>query len=380
MMYSKFRPYLFSLDPETAHDLSLRLLRLGASFPFDPFTRLLFHAPSRPVEVFGLTFPNVLGLAAGYDKNAAALRGLAALGFGHIEIGTVTPLPQEGSPKPRIFRIPEADALINRMGFPSLGANAVLRTLKRYRYCQDNRLQQTGFISLRRAFLHLRGAKPKRKPFILGINIGKNKTTPNEEAVFDYLSLLEIFAPCADYLAVNVSSPNTPGLRALQKRENLENLLKELDYQRKLEEKKLQKKLPLLAKLSPDLVPDDLYHALDAILSTNMDGLILTNTTRSRAGVEGFRFSAEEGGMSGVPLKSKSEAALRHAVTWTGGTFPIISVGGIHSPDDAKKRLDMGASLVQIYTGLVYEGFGLVKRILQETAQTPPVWRPYDAP
>ena len=378
-MYQKLRPLLFRRDPESAHDDALRLLHTLT--PFTPLLRLLFDAPAAPVRVFGLDFPNPVGLAAGYDKDAVATPALAALGFGHLEIGTVTPLPQEGNPRPRVFRIPEAGALINRMGFPSQGANAVLRSLKRRRYCQDNRLQRSGIISLKNAFTHLLPRKAKKKDFILGVNIGKNKTTPNKDAVLDYLSLLELFAPCADYLAVNVSSPNTPGLRALQQRAALEALLKELDYQRRLEEKKLHKKLPLLVKLSPDLSTDELARALEAILAANMDGVILTNTTKSRAGLPDSAVSAESGGMSGLPLKAASESALASAVKLLDGALPIVSVGGIHTPEDAKKRLEMGASLVQIYTGLIYEGPGLVKRILRAVAeQTPPAWQPYAAP
>ncbi len=368
---SKFnRSLLFNLDPETAHDLTLRLLKKSGRLPMRWILQILFAAPRKPVEAFGLTFPNPIGLAAGYDKDAVALRGLAALGFGHIEVGTVTPLAQEGNPKPRIFRLPEDGAIINRMGFPSNGANAVVRALEKYgscRYAESKKKRRV--ITTRNIFRRKVSTTAVGKRTLIGVSLGKNKNTPNEEAVLDYLSLLELFAPCADYLTVNVSSPNTVGLRQLQARDALEDLLSELDYQRKLEQKELRKHLPLLVKLSPDLDDAELDAALDAILRTGMDGVIATNTTLARdEGLDSVH-RAESGGLSGAPLRSRSEAALRQIVKIVDGKIPVVSVGGIMTPDDVKKRLDMGAALVQLYTGLIYAGPGLVRQTMKALAR-----------
>jgi len=255
-MYPFFRSLLFRLDPETAHHLTLQLMRLGSLEPIHSILRAIFSAPSRPVNVFGLTFKNPVGLAAGYDKDAVAIKGLSALGFGHIEVGTVTPKPQPGNPRPRVFRLPEDEAVINRMGFPGNGSAFVVGNLKRSNF---------------------RTFKPSN--IVIGINIGKNKDTPNEEAVLDYLELLQCFASYADYLAINISSPNTVGLRQLQGRVALEGLLTQLHAQRRFEEKKLDKRLPLLVKLAPDLSENELDEAVDVILGTHMDGIIVTNTT-----------------------------------------------------------------------------------------------------
>lgn len=337
-MYALLRPLLFRLDPETAHALLLYVLRIAGDFsPSRWLLDVIYAAPSRPARAFGLTFRNPLGLAAGADKDALAVRGLAALGFGHVEVGTVTPLPQAGNPRPRVFRLAEDQAVINRMGFPSRGC----------------------------AFVQQRLAALARRPrsFVLGLNLGKNEDTPNEEAVFDYLALLQNFASLTDYLVINVSSPNTPGLRRLQDRRALEGLLSQLDLQRRLEQQRLEKRIPLLVKLAPDLNQAELDDALDAILRTGMDGIIATNTTVSRAGLRAAR-RGESGGLSGSPLGSRSEAVLREILQRVGERLPIISVGGIMSPEDARRRLDMGATLVQIYTGLIYRGPRLVKEIL----------------
>ena len=364
-MYKSIRPLLFKIDPERAHVLTLDALHntrylLGSRW----LLKQIFKSPPKPVEVFGLTFPNPVGLAAGYDKNALAVRGLSTLGFGHVEVGTVTPLPQFGNPKPRVFRLPNDEALINRLGFPSQGSTKVVKALNKIGHCNYPHRKPSRGISLRR-FYPEHQAKRKTK-MILGVNIGKNKNTPNEEAVLDYLSLLELFAPCADYLTINISSPNTEGLRDLQSRNALEDLLKQLNAQRKFEEKTLRKKLPLLVKLSPDLSDAGLDDALDVILATAMDGIIVTNTTVSRpAGLESAR-QTESGGLSGSPLRVKSETVLRQVVKKLDGKIPVISAGGIMSPEDAKRRLDMGAALVQIYTGLIYGGPGFVKEILSE--------------
>ena len=360
-MYKNIRSLLFKLDPEQAHNLTLDLLDRTRFLPGSQWLlRKIFKAPPNPVEAFGLTFPNPVGLAAGYDKHADAVRPLSTLGFGHIEVGTVTPLLQTGNPKPRVFRLAEDQAIINSMGFPSRGATRVVKALKKLGYCQYPHQKTKRVINLRRFFPESR-RKRKDKNMILGVNIGKNKHTPNKEAVLDYLSLLELFAPCADYLTINISSPNTIGLRDLQGRDALEALLIQLDKQRVMEEKKLNKKLPLLVKLSPDLSDEELDDALDVILATGMDGIVATNTTISRNADLASAQRTAEGGLSGSPLKSTSEAVLTKILKRVDGALPVISSGGVMTPDDVKKRLEMGAALVQVYTGLIYYGPALVK-------------------
>ena len=361
-MYKYFRSLLFRLDPETAHQLTLQLMRIGGLEPVRSILQAVFSAPSRPVAAFGLTFKNPIGLAAGYDKDAVAVKGLSTLGFGHLEVGTVTPRPQPGNPLPRVFRLPEDEAVINRMGFPSLGSEFVQKQL--------NPALRGGALTRFIRFISFSGKKTagmiKKGDVILGINLGKNKDTPNEEAVFDYLELLQCFAPYADYLAINISSPNTVGLRQLQGRAALEGLLTQLDAQRRLEAKKLEKRLPLLVKLAPDLSESELDDALDVILTTHMDGIIVTNTTLGREGL-GSKHRGESGGLSGSPLRLRSEAILCQAVKRINGRVPIVSVGGILNPEDAKRRLELGATLIQLYTGLIYQGPGLVKKIMVES-------------
>ncbi len=364
-MYKSIRPILFTIDPERAHQHALDAVEntryiFGAHW----LMRQLYKTPPKPVQAFGLTFQNPVGLAAGYDKDAVAVRGLSTLGFGHLEVGTVTPLAQYGNPKPRVFRLPEDEAVINRMGFPSAGSAKVVKNLKKLGRCHYAKTSKTRVINLRGFFAEGKRKRSNSK-MILGVNIGKNKNTPNAEAVLDYLSLLELFAPCADYLTINISSPNTVGLRDLQGRDALEMLLTQLHKQRKMEEKKLRKKLPLLVKLAPDLSDAELADALDVILDTGMDGVVATNTTIARDPKLGSTKKQETGGLSGTPLKSASEAVLSKIVKKVDGKIPIISVGGIMSPEDAKRRLEMGATLVQLYTGLIYEGPGLVKRIVK---------------
>lgn len=337
-MYQRIiRPLMFRFDPEQAHDLTLKALQLVGAFPFlVGLIRKMLFAHSRPstVQAFGLTFPNPVGLAAGYDKDAIAVKGLASLGFGHIEVGTVTPKPQLGNPRPRIFRIPEEQALINRMGFPGRGADFVVSKLER-------------------RILHHPG-------FILGINIGKNSDTPNELAVGDYIYLLERLSPVADYLAVNVSSPNTVGLRRLQAKEYLAGILSQLAAKRS----ELIKKPPIIVKLAPDLSSQELDDALDAILSTGMDGVIATNTTISRGNLRS-KIGRESGGLSGAPLKVQSRQMVAEIHQRTGGKLPIIGVGGIMTPADAVSMFSAGANLIQVYTGMVYAGPGLIRDILE---------------
>lgn len=360
-MYNSIRSLLFRLDPERAHALTLRVLRTaGEFFPARKILEHVYKVPSKPVEAFGLTFRNPIGLAAGYDKDGTAIRGLATLGFGHVEIGTVTPKPQTGNPSPRVFRLLEDEAVINRMGFPSKGSefvqlklNPSLRSGLFERIYGIQPRKKTGIITS----IHQGGA-------LLGINLGKNKETPNEEAVFDYVALVDNFAQYADYLTINISSPNTVGLRDLQGRAALESLLMHIHQQRVVSQELHKKQLPILVKLAPDLSTSELDDAIEAILRTKMDGIIVTNTTLSR---EGLRSSlkGESGGLSGSPLTVKSEAVLHQTIKRVNGEVPIVSVGGIMHPDDAKRRLEMGAALVQIYTGLIYRGPGLVKEILQ---------------
>lgn len=336
-MYRVFRPFLFKLDPETAHRLTLRLISLAGAFaPVRALLHAYFRTPDRPVEAFGLRFKNPIGLAAGYDKDADGWKGLASLGFGHVEVGTITPRPQPGNPKPRVFRLIPQRAVINRMGFPGRG--------------------------MAYAAGHLHGRPPYG--MVLGVNIGKNKDTPLDTATADYLSLVDEFAPLAGYLAINVSSPNTPGLRSLQTRQALLDLLGPVDAARKLQEARLGRRVPVLVKLAPDLDDHALDEALSAVLDTGMDGVIAANTTTGRpAEVSAHPRAGETGGLSGDPLGAISLGMVRKIVARTAGRLPVIGVGGISTPAGARQMLDSGAVLVQVYTGLVYEGPGLVKRI-----------------
>jgi len=332
-MYNYFRPLLFHLDPERAHGLTLTLLRLAGSIP--PAGWLLqgmYAAPNRPVSAFGLTFKNPIGLAAGYDKDGVAVSGLAGLGFGHIEVGTVTPLAQEGNPRPRIFRLMEDQAVINRMGFPGRGAEFVARKL---------------------------AGKKRPAKIILGVNLGKNKDTPLEEAARDYIRLISTFSPLADYLTINISSPNTIGLRRLQGKQMLNDLLGAIGQFRL----SLPQQIPLLVKLAPDLDQAELDDALEVILSRGMDGIVATNTTLSRPELRSSQ-AVESGGLSGAPLRALSLEMLKNIVQKVDGQIPVVSAGGVMSRRDAEERLQAGARLVQVYTCLVYNGPGSIKNML----------------
>ncbi len=337
-MYALLRRLLFNLQPETAHGLALSLIRAaGALPPARALLRAIYRVPqAQPVEAFGLTFPNAVGLAAGYDKDGLGWRGLACLGFGHLEVGTVTPEPQPGNPRPRVFRVSEAGGLINRMGFPGLGAAFVARRL----------------------------AGPRPSGLIIGANLGKQKETPLQDAADDYEALMKVMAPVSDYLVVNVSSPNTPGLRELQTRAFLEELLTRLAAMRQTQQQRLDRRVPLLVKLAPDLTDDQLDDALEAMLTAGMDGVIATNTTIGRPGVDG-PVADEAGGLSGQPLAPRSTEMIGAIHERTGGALPIIGVGGVAGPDDARAKIDAGATLVQVYTGLIYRGPGLVRSILR---------------
>jgi dihydroorotate dehydrogenase len=339
MAYERFlRPILFKTDPEWVHQATLQMLAMaGAWTPLRAILRRNYCVDdaSLQVNIWGLTFPNPIGLAAGYDKNGRGMHGLACLGFGHLEVGTVTPLPQDGHPRPRIFRLPEDQAMINRMGFSNRGGDAL------------------------RTRLHM--GVPAG--VILGINIGKGLETPLEAAAEDYLGLMEDFYPLADYLAVNVSSPNTVGLRRLQAREALDDLLRQcIDLRSKLWDQ-YHKDVPLLIKIAPDLQIDELKDAVEVILKWGFDGVIATNTTISREGLRSR--SGEEGGLSGAPLKARSTEIIRLIHKFTDGSLPIIGVGGVFNIADVLEKIEAGASLVQLYTGLVYRGPGLVREILE---------------
>jgi len=337
-VYSAFRPLLFQIEPENVHNLTIQLLRTaGRITVLNRLVKNFFNTPKKTVHAFGLDFPNPVGLAAGYDKDGLAWRGLASLGFGHIEVGTVTLKSQLGNPRPRVFRLPEDQALINRMGFPGRGVDFVARRLSR---------------------------KPQ-SDLVLGVNIGKNRDTPLEKAGNEYAALFKTLSPLADYIAINVSSPNTVGLRRLQARTALEALLQEINNQRQESEIAQGSVIPVLVKLSPDLTIKELEDALDVILANNIDGVIATNTTLDRNSLNSTHAS-QQGGLSGLPLFSKSLDMVKQVVQLTNGSLPVIGVGGIMKPEHALKMLEAGAVLVQIYTGLVYSGPRLVSDIVRQ--------------
>lgn len=338
-MYKRLvKQLLFQLSPEAAHEKAVTMMRLPL------MSKILgqayaYNHPSLERELFGLTFPNPVGLAAGFDKNALLFNELADLGFGFIEIGTVTPKAQAGNPLPRLFRLPEDGAIINRMGFNNDGVTAVVQRLKQ---------RQPGLI--------------------VGGNIGKNKVTPNEDAVSDYEICFNALFDLVDYFVVNVSSPNTPNLRALQDREPLTALLSTLQS---LNNEKPARK-PLLLKIAPDLSDSQLDDIVAIVEETNIDGLIATNTTISREDLRTSETRLTEignGGLSGKPLTERATAVIRYINRKSGGNIPIIGVGGIFSGRDALDKLEAGASLVQIYTGFIYEGPGLIRDIKQEIVE-----------
>ena len=336
-MYQLIKPVLFRFAPESIHHFATGALRTMNKIPgVAAVQKKVFHVnhPLLEREVFGLKFKNPVGLGAGFDKNAAYVKELSNFGFGFIEIGTVTPLPQPGNDQPRMFRLPSDGALINRMGFNNQGAEVAAGHLR-----------------------HL-----KRDGLIIGGNIGKNKNTPNEEAVKDYIKCFDALFDVVDYFVVNVSSPNTPGLRALQEKEPLKNILNTLQ-QRNL---KGDRSRPILLKIAPDLTNEQLDDIIEIVKETGIAGIIATNTTISRENLRSpHAISSETGGLSGKPLTKRSTDVIRYLSEKSGKAFPIIGVGGIHSPQDAIEKLEAGASLVQIYTGFIYEGPGLIKRINQ---------------
>jgi dihydroorotate dehydrogenase len=355
-LYSLVRPLLFRLDPERVHGWTLQALRLVPRLR--PLHRWLARRYDHrdwqlEVEAFGLRFRNPVGLAAGYDKNGLALPGLAMLGFGHLEIGTVTRLPQPGNPRPRVHRIPAAQTIVNSMGFPNHGIGALQPPPPGLTAAQD---------SPRYPLLSF-GPRPeglrRRPPVRIGVNLGKGKDTPLDRAAEDYVALLrEVHARrLGDYAAINISSPNTPGLRQLQARAPLEALLGAVAAARDA----LTPRLPVLVKLAPDLEEPEIDLIIEAITRADLDGVIAANTTTSRAGVP--QAQGLPGGVSGAPLRDRATAVIRFIARQTAGRLPIIGVGGILCPEDALAKLEAGACLVQVYTGLVYTGPGLVSAI-----------------
>jgi dihydroorotate dehydrogenase len=335
LTYDLARRALFLLPPETAHEVALEGIRLLLRGPLASWMRA--RVPNGPREVMGLTFPNPVGLAAGLDKNARYIDALGSLGFGFVEVGTVTPRPQPGNPKPRLFRLPKARAIINRMGFNNLGVEQFIANVEQSRFAREGG--------------------------ILGLNIGKNFDTPVEKAADDYLFCLRRVYPHASYVAVNISSPNTVGLRALQHGEAFDELLARLKTEQARLSDQHGRYVPLAVKVAPDLAAEEVTTIADVLRRHRIDGLIATNTTLSREGVEGLPHADEKGGLSGAPLFERSTAIVRQFSAALGGELPIIAVGGILSGADAQAKIDAGASLVQIYTGFIYRGPELVREI-----------------
>lgn len=358
MLYSLIKPLLFRLDAERAHTLVGALLGAAEAAGARRLLAALYayDDPILVAECAGLRFANPLGLAAGFDKRAALIGPLAALGFGHVEVGTVTPRAQPGNPRPRLFRLPADGALINRLGFNSPGMLTVAQNLR------DEQRKTTGQSEALSAgllsSLVIRPAAP-----IIGVNIGKNRTTPLERAAEDYLATFVALAELADYIAINISSPNTPGLRQLHERAALEQLLSELAAQNR----RLARPRPLFLKISPDESPEQLAEVAEAGLAAGIAGLIATNTTVSRNGLRS-PLANQAGGLSGQPLTLRSRAVIAQLAGLTGGRLPIIGVGGVASAADAYGHIRAGASLVQLYTGLIYGGPGLPMRIKRDLA------------
>lgn len=340
-MYRLIKPIFFQFDPENVHHFVVRRLKwFNDYFPFGKtILRSSFDVNIKGLEreVFGVKFRNPVGLAAGFDKNGEYVEALSNLGFGFIEVGTVTPMPQPGNDKPRMFRLEDDKALINRMGFNNKGVDTLAE--------------------------RLRLVKQKDKTIVIGGNIGKNKATPNDEAVNDYIKCFDRLFDVVDYFVVNVSSPNTPGLRELQEKAPLTHLLKTLQDRNH----KNGISRPILLKIAPDLTNEQLDDIVEIIQSTGIAGVIATNTTIDRDGLyTAPKIAQEAGGLSGKPLTKRSTEVIRYISEKSNGAFPIIGVGGIHSPEDAQEKLAAGASLVQLYTGFIYEGPGIVKRICKK--------------
>ncbi|MFQ3210427.1 MAG: dihydroorotate dehydrogenase [Colwellia sp.] len=333
MFYPAIRKVLFQFDAENIHDLTIKGLKSTGKSPLNVFYKQ--QVQDKPVTVMGINFPNPVGLAAGLDKNGECINAFAAMGFGFVEVGTVTPRPQPGNDKPRIFRLPSANAVINRMGFNNKGVDYLV-----------SQVQAANFKG------------------VLGINIGKNKDTPDENAKDDYIHCMRKVYDLATYITVNISSPNTPGLRSLQYGEALNELLSVLKAEQGILSEKYGKYIPLAVKIAPDLNEDEVKSIAKSLIDNGIDGVIATNTTLSREGVEGLEFCEEQGGLSGQPVKEKSTLVIKLLSEALDNKLPIIGVGGIASSNDANEKLQAGASLVQVYTGFIYQGPPLVKDIV----------------
>ena len=346
--YPLARPFLFSLDPEVAHEITLHGLAAVQGTPLE--WAYCNRQIDDPITLAGLVFPNRVGLAAGLDKNARCIDGLAAMGFGFIEVGTVTPLGQPGNPKPRMFRLPQAEALINRLGFNNEGLDAFITNV-----------QRSG----------LRKHKTPSSPLILGLNIGKNAATPIANAVDDYLICLDGVYPHADYVTANISSPNTQNLRSLQSDEALDKLLSGIAKRRTQLAKKHGKRTPIFVKIAPDLDQSQVQLIAATLKRNDMDGVVATNTTLARDAVQGLLHAQEVGGLSGAPVLQASNRVISQLRSELGKAFPIIGVGGILRAADAVAKIQAGADIVQIYTGLIYKGPELVSQCAKALKQLP---------
>jgi len=330
-LYPIAKPFLFQLDAERTHDLTLKSLKLSEKLGL---LNLCSTPSCEPREVMGLSFPNPIGLAAGLDKNGAVIDGMAALGFGFVEVGTVTPRPQPGNPKPRLFRLPEAQGIINRFGFNNLGVDHLVENVKAAKF--------TG---------------------VLGINIGKNFDTPNEQAVNDYLICMEKVYAHASYITVNISSPNTKNLRDLQEKDALSDLLATLKQAQEKLAQQHGKYVPIALKIAPDLIEAQVMEIADLLMQHQIDGVIATNTTLARDQVKGLANGEEQGGLSGAPVRNQSTVVIQQLSKQLQGAVPIIGVGGILSGADAVEKIAAGASLVQVYSGLIYKGPVLINDV-----------------
>jgi len=333
MFYPAIRKVLFQFDAETIHELTIKGLKSTGSTPLNVFYKQ--RVTNNPVKVMGIEFPNPLGLAAGLDKNGECINAFAAMGFGFVEVGTVTPRPQPGNDKPRMFRLPEANAIINRMGFNNKGVDYLVSQVRASKF-----------------------------QGVLGINIGKNKDTPEENAKDDYIHCMRKVYDFATYITVNISSPNTPGLRSLQYGDALNELLSVLKIEQEKLAKQYGKYVPIAVKIAPDLNEEEVNSIAQCLIDNHIDGVIATNTTLSRVGVEKLEHGDEQGGLSGVPVKDKSTTVIRTLAKALDNKLPIIGVGGIASSSDANEKLSAGASLVQVYTGFIYQGPPLIKEIV----------------
>ena len=333
MYYPLIRKALFQLDPERAHELTFQQLRRVSGTPLEFLIRQ--SVPTKPVSCMGLSFKNPLGLAAGLDKDGECIDAFGAMGFGSVEVGTVTPRPQAGNDKPRLFRIVEAEGLINRMGFNNLGVDNLVENVKKS---------------------HFGG--------ILGINIGKNKDTPVEQGKDDYLICMDKVYPYAGYIAINISSPNTPGLRSLQYGEALDDLLAAIKNKQQELHERHHKYVPVAVKIAPDLSEEELIQIADSLVRHNIDGVIATNTTLDRKLIQGLNYCEQMGGLSGRPLQASSTEVIRRLSLELQGRLPIIGVGGIDSLMAAREKMAAGASLVQIYSGFIFKGPRLIKDIV----------------